>query len=113
MVYNSSILAYFILTAASVFTFVLFYRNKTVLIYLIVGFVHLLVVICLLFGICKSKAYCFKLTKNLYELHDFLIEYKSTPRSKLLRKHLPQELSMVLEEESYLEQTEQTISSGT
>jgi hypothetical protein len=40
--------------------------------------------------------------KALIEFHDFLINYKQTPRSKILRKHLPN-LSAVVEEDSILE----------
>lgn len=36
--------------------------------------------------------------------HDFLIEYRQTPRSKILRKHLPS-MDAVVEEESKYEQS--------
>jgi hypothetical protein len=38
----------------------------------------------------------------MLEFHDFLIEYKQTPRSKILRRHLPK-LDAVVEEDSILE----------
>ena len=51
--------------------------------------------------------------KNLLELmikfHDYLIEYRLTPRSRVIRKHLPK-LSMVLEEESNLDQSSMMLS---
>ena len=37
--------------------------------------------------------------KALIEFHDYLINYRQTPRSKILRKHLPN-LTAVVEEES-------------
>jgi len=40
--------------------------------------------------------------------HDFLIDYKATPRSKLLRRHLPN-LEAVVEEASFYEQSQQSM----
>jgi len=42
---------------------------------------------------------------NLIEYHDFLIGYRQTPRSKILKKHLP-ELSAIVEEQSMYEQSQ-------
>ena len=43
----------------------------------------------------------------MLEFHDYLIEYRLTPRSRILRKHLPQ-MSMVIEEESNMDQSMMT-----
>lgn len=40
--------------------------------------------------------------KCVLEFHNFLIEFRQTPRSKLLRKNLPY-MDAIVEEESYLE----------
>lgn len=45
--------------------------------------------------------------KTMLEFHDYLIEYRLTPRSRILRKHLPQ-MSMVIEEESNMDQSMMT-----
>lgn len=37
--------------------------------------------------------------KTMLEFHDYLINYRLTPRSRILRKHLPR-MTMVIEEES-------------
>ena len=42
--------------------------------------------------------------KKILLFHDYLISYRLTPRSRIMRKHLPK-MSMVLEEESNLEQS--------
>ena len=47
--------------------------------------------------------------KALIEFHDYLINYRQTPRSKILRKHLP-DLTTVVEEESYCERSENMMS---
>jgi len=36
---------------------------------------------------------------TILEFHDYLISYRLTPRSRILRKHLPR-MTMVIEEES-------------
>ena len=41
---------------------------------------------------------------TMIKFHDYLIEYRLTPRSRILRKHLPK-MSMVLEEESNMDQS--------
>ena len=38
----------------------------------------------------------------MIKFHDYLIEYRLTPRSRILRKHLPK-LEMVIEEESNMD----------
>ena len=40
--------------------------------------------------------------KQMMAFHDYLTQYRMTPRSRILRKHLPQ-MSMVLEEESNMD----------
>ena len=40
--------------------------------------------------------------KKMIEFHDYLIQYRLTPRSRILRKHLPK-MQMVLEEESNMD----------
>ena len=40
----------------------------------------------------------------MIKFHDYLIEYRLTPRSRILRKHLPK-MSMVIEEESNMDQS--------
>ena len=45
------------------------------------------------------------LADSTLQFHDFLINYKSTPRSKILRRHLP-ELQAVVEEASDFEQSQ-------
>ena len=40
----------------------------------------------------------------MIKFHDYLIEYRLTPRSRILRKHLPK-MSMVIEEESQMDQS--------
>lgn len=44
-----------------------------------------------------------KLSKNaletMFKFHDYLVNYRLTPRSRILRKHLPR-MTMVIEEES-------------
>lgn len=40
----------------------------------------------------------------MLQFHDYLIEYRLTPRSRILRKHLPK-MTMVLEEESNMDQS--------
>ena len=42
--------------------------------------------------------------KIMLQFHDYLIEYRLTPRSRILRKHLPK-MTMVLEEDSNLDQS--------
>jgi len=42
--------------------------------------------------------------KTMIKFHDYLIEYRLTPRSRILRKHLPK-MSMVIEEESNMDQS--------
>jgi len=39
---------------------------------------------------------------NLLAFHDFLIDYRQTPRSKMLKRHMP-EMEAVVEEASFLE----------
>ena len=46
----------------------------------------------------KSK----KAYTTALEFHDYLINYRLTPRSRIMRKHLPK-MSMVVEEESQYE----------
>ena len=41
--------------------------------------------------------------------HDFLINYKATPRSRLLRKHMPQ-MEAIVESQSQFEQSQQSVS---
>lgn len=41
---------------------------------------------------------------TMIKFHDYLIEYRLTPRSRILRKHLPK-MSMVMEEESNMDQS--------
>ena len=41
---------------------------------------------------------------TMIKFHDYLIEYRLTPRSRILRKHLPK-MSMVIEEESNADQS--------
>lgn len=41
---------------------------------------------------------------TMLEFHDYLIEYRLTPRSRILRKHLPK-MTMVIEEESNMDQS--------
>ena len=41
---------------------------------------------------------------TMLKFHDYLIEYRLTPRSRVLRKHLPK-MTMVLEEESNMDQS--------
>ena len=41
---------------------------------------------------------------TMLQFHDYLIEYRLTPRSRILRKHLPK-MTMVLEEESNMDQS--------
>ena len=40
--------------------------------------------------------------KTMLEFHDYLINYRLTPRSRILRKHLPR-MTMVIEEESEMD----------
>ena len=40
----------------------------------------------------------------MLKFHDYLIEYRLTPRSRVLRKHLPK-MTMVLEEDSNMDQS--------
>ena len=40
--------------------------------------------------------------KKMLEFHDYLIQYRLTPKSRILRKHLPK-MTMVLEEESNMD----------
>ena len=42
--------------------------------------------------------------KTILEFHDYLISYRLTPRSRILRKHLPR-MTMVIEEESICDQS--------
>ena len=42
--------------------------------------------------------------KTILEFHDYLIAYRLTPRSRILRKHLPR-MTMVIEEESSMDQS--------
>ena len=42
--------------------------------------------------------------ETMIKFHDYLIEYRLTPRSRILRKHLPK-MSMVIEEESNMDQS--------
>ena len=44
---------------------------------------------------------------SMMEFHDYLTAYKLTPRSRILKKHLPS-MSMVMEEESNLDQSVMT-----
>lgn len=41
-------------------------------------------------------------TEDMLKFHDYLIQYRLTPRSRILRKHLPK-MTMVLEEESCMD----------
>ena len=41
---------------------------------------------------------------TILEFHDYLISYRLTPRSRILRKHLPR-MTMVIEEESSMDQS--------
>lgn len=40
----------------------------------------------------------------MLEFHDFLVEYKQTPKSKMFRRHIPQ-MSGIAEEASFYEQS--------
>ena len=42
--------------------------------------------------------------ETMLKFHDYLIEYRLTPRSRVLRKHLPK-MTMVLEEDSNMDQS--------
>lgn len=43
-----------------------------------------------------------KCAASILAFHDYLINYRLTPRSRIMRKHLPK-MSMVMEEESQYE----------
>ena len=45
---------------------------------------------------------------TMLKFHDYLIEYRLTPRSRILRKHLPK-MTMVLEEESNMDYSRSSI----
>ena len=45
----------------------------------------------------------------MIKFHDYLIEYRLTPRSRILRKHLPK-MEMVMEEESNMDQSSMMLS---
>ena len=45
-----------------------------------------------------------KTLASMLVFHDYLISYRLTPRSRILRKHLPK-MTMVLEEESCMDQS--------
>lgn len=45
----------------------------------------------------------------MLQFHDYLIEYRLTPRSRVLRKHLPK-MTMVLEEDSNMDQSSMMMS---
>ena len=47
--------------------------------------------------------------KTILEFHDYLIAYRLTPRSRILRKHLPR-MTMVIEEESSMDQSSMMMS---
>ena len=40
--------------------------------------------------------------ETMITFHDYLVEYRLTPRSRILRKHLPK-MTMVIEEESNMD----------
>ena len=40
----------------------------------------------------------------MLEFHDFLVEYKQTPKSKMFKRHIPQ-MSGIAEEASFYEQS--------
>lgn len=48
-------------------------------------------------------------TVTMIKFHDYLIEYRLTPRSRILRKHLPK-MSMVMEEESCMDSSSMALS---
>lgn len=47
--------------------------------------------------------------KTMLEFHDYLIQYRLTPRSRILRKHLPR-MTMVLEEDSNMDASSMMLS---
>lgn len=75
-----------------------------------VGAVFMGILMHLLWGVSvivlSRITWTFSIRYNISVLafHDFLINYKSTPRSKILRKHLPQ-MEAVVEEASVYEQS--------
>ena len=54
--------------------------------------------------IYQTKKQSQKLAKSVLEFHDFLIGYRQTPRSKLLKRHLPS-LDAIVEEPSVYEKS--------
>ena len=52
---------------------------------------------------------CKSIVDIMIKFHDYLIAYRLTPRSRIIRKHLPK-LSMVLEEESNMDQSSMMLS---
>lgn len=62
------------------------------------GFVLAFTTTLLVLTYLKCKSCC----QTALKFHDFLIDYKATPRSKLLRKHVP-DLDAVVEEPSFYE----------
>lgn len=62
----------------------------------------------LLYLLLQTKKAAVHCKIQITNFHDFLIQYRQTPRSKILRKHLPS-MDAVVEEESRYEQSAMSI----
>ena len=72
-------------------------------------FASILCVIIQLAGFCAELFIFYMMHRKcqvalglMLRFHDYLIQYRLTPRSRILRKHLPK-MAMVLEEESNMD----------
>lgn len=70
--------------------------------------IHIVVAAGVIWFAYYSWAQCKKLDQAVLEFHDYLVNYKSTPRSKILRRHLP-EMDAIVEEASCYEQSRSSI----
>jgi hypothetical protein len=73
--------------------------GKAMTISIILRLLWIILTIYIIYQTYKSALLCFI---KILTYHDFLINYKQTPRSKILRRHLP-EMDAVVEEASIFE----------
>ena len=106
--YNVMLLVFLIYALVGIMVDVLYYKGLSRSLYLIMGLIHVTIYILTLVLLCQTYGAQKRLTVAMKALHDFLIEYRQTPRSKLLRRHLPN-MTVVVEEESFMEYSEQSM----
>ena len=56
--------------------------------------------------LCTFREKTQQLNELLHDFHHFLVSYRQTPRSRIFKRHLPQQIEPILEAESMFEQSQ-------